>query len=140
MPDLDLIKQEEQGVRVRHGRFARGTVKKTPRMVPMAEIYEEAGGNDIADFVRLAGYAVFGDVFGDRPAKAKRERIADKTQNQGIDAIVLVSQCPDDNRRRDKAQTQRQKPRQRAVKYVPDDAFARLTPVSGRHLSSKDPS
>ena len=26
-----------------HGRFARGTVKKTPRMVPMAEIYEEAG-------------------------------------------------------------------------------------------------
>jgi len=41
MPDLDLIKQEEQGVRVRHGRFARGTMKKIPRMVPMAEIMKK---------------------------------------------------------------------------------------------------
>jgi hypothetical protein len=41
MPDLDLIKQGEQGVRDRRGRFARGTMKKIPRMVPMAEIMKK---------------------------------------------------------------------------------------------------
>ena len=41
IPDLDLIKQEEQGVRGRGGRLARGTMKKISRMVPMAAIMKK---------------------------------------------------------------------------------------------------